>query len=110
MMDSLYGGLSMTNQEALEQLEYAKGIINRQGKDYLDERDFPVLECAIEALEKQIPKKPVKSKKPRYGMGYDYYDWECPTCGSFLAFEPDLDRLKKVHHCKCGQAISYVED
>lgn len=74
------------------------------------QKHIDACDTAIEALEKQIPKKPVKSKKPRCGMGYDYYDWECPTCGSFLAFEPDLDRLKKVHHCKCGQAISYVED
>lgn len=76
----------------------------------LNQRGEEVFDMVIKALEKQIPKKPVKSKKPRYGMGYDYYDWECPTCGSFLAFETDLDRLKKVHHCKCGQAISYVED
>ena len=78
----------MTNQEALEQLEYAKGIINRQDEDYLDERDFPVLECAINALEKQIPKK---------------YKWEneepiCPSCG---------ETVWDMEYCdSCGQLLS----
>ena len=94
----------MKIEEAIQRLETHKEYISPHGwftKEAID--------MAIKALEKQMPKKPVKSKKPRYGMGYDYYDWECPTCGGFLAFEPDLDRLKKVHHCKCGQAINYVE-
>lgn len=39
--------------DAIQQLEYAKEIINRTGKDYLDERDIPILDMAIKALEKQ---------------------------------------------------------
>lgn len=92
----------MKNEEAIKILQVAKAEIEWSAPlDYQE-----ALDMAIESLEKQIPKKPVKSKKPRYGMGYDYYDWECPTCGSFLAFESDLGRLKKIHHCKCGQAIN----
>ena len=60
---------------------------------------------AIDALEKQIPKKPEQSKIPRYVMRYEYYDWYCPTCGRFLAFE----RSKGDHHCTCGQAIDWEE-
>ena len=59
---------------------------------------------AVDAMRKQIPVKPVKSKEPRYGMGYEYYDWECPTCGGFLAPEP---ARSGDHHCKCGQAIDW---
>ena len=65
------------------------------------------MELAVEALEKQIPKKPVQDKKPRYGMGYEYYDWVCPTCGCFLAHEP---QRKGNHHCVCGQAIDWRTD
>jgi hypothetical protein len=83
----------MTNQEALEQLEYAKGIINRQGKDYLDERDFPVLECAINALEKQIPKKfkMVDDCTPICPVcGEEVWDMEwCNSCGQLLSDEAE---------------------
>ena len=64
------------------------------------------VDMAISALEKQIPKKPEQSKTPRYGMGYEYYDWHCPTCGRFLAFESS----KGGHHCICGQAIDWEEE
>ena len=62
------------------------------------------VEIAVEAMKKQFPMHPAKSKKPRYGMGYEYYDWVCPTCGCFLVPEP-----QKIgnHHCKCGQAIDW---
>lgn len=54
--------------------------------------------------ERDIPKRPVKSKEPRYGMGYDYYDWVCPTCGRFLAYEPNEEGIPK--RCQnCGQLI-----
>lgn len=71
--------------------------------DQLSEPDREAMEMAFSALEKQIPKKPKQSKVPRYGMGYEYYDWCCPTCGKFLAFESS----KGGHHCYCGQAIDW---
>lgn len=61
-------------------------------------------EIAVNALKAQIPMKPIKSKKERYGMGYVYHDWICPTCGKFLAYEPEKSGC---HHCKCGQAIDW---
>lgn len=97
----------MTNQEALEQLEYAKGIINRQGKDYLDERDFPVLECAIEALKKQIPKKPLRSAAFWNKSIVKLY---CPICKNFLGHENKRSgSITKEFgdYCDCGQKISW---
>lgn len=41
----------MTREEAIEQLKYAIELIKQDGKDYLDERDIPMLEMAIESLE-----------------------------------------------------------
>jgi formate dehydrogenase maturation protein FdhE len=52
------------------------------------------LEMAVEALEKQIPKKPK--------MPLDAY-WVCPTCGSKVEHP--------FEHCRrCGQAIDWTED
>ena len=62
------------------------------------------IKLAVDALRKQIPQKPVQSKETRYGMGYEYHDWCCPTCGRFLAPEPTY---KGDHHCKCGQNIDW---
>ena len=58
------------------------------------------------AMRKQIPQKPKKTTEPRYGMGYAYYDWICPTCGRKIAFEP---AISGKHHCICGQAIDWRE-
>lgn len=66
----------MKIEEAIEQLQGAKLLIIAQGKDWLDERDFPVLECAINALEKQIPKK--------FKMADDNYTPVCPVCGEAI--------------------------
>lgn len=55
--------------------------------------------------EKDIKKWPIKDKdNPRYGHGYTYYDWICPTCGGFLSFEPAFDRIPR--RCwTCGQLL-----
>ena len=39
------------NQEAADELRYVIDLIKQDGKDWLDERDIPVLEAAISALE-----------------------------------------------------------
>jgi len=40
----------MDREEAIEQLQNCKELIFRDGKDWLDERDIPLLDMAIEAL------------------------------------------------------------
>jgi hypothetical protein len=92
----------MTYEEAKMQIQ----AIPEKIWDQLSEPDREAMEMAFSALEKQIPKKPEQSKIPRYGMGYEYYDWCCPTCGRFLAFESS----KGDHHCTCGQAIEWEEE
>lgn len=53
------------------------------------------LDMAIEALEKQIPKKP---KVSYYGVSTKYY--RCPTCKRIVV-------LAVSYCCMCGQAISW---
>ena len=87
------GGLIMTNREALEQLQSAKTIIMTRDKDWLDERDLPVLDCAIEALEKQIPKK--------FKMVDDCIP-VCPVCG---------EEVWDMEWCNnCGQRLDVDEE
>ena len=43
----------MTREEAIEQLQNCKDLIKQNGQDYLDERDFPLLDMAIEALHRE---------------------------------------------------------
>ena len=94
----------MTPEEAKQQLEMAKGIIARIGKDWLDERDYPVLDLAIQALDKQIP-----SKKN--------YEEDCPFCkeheqGETLYIPEHWDGglgfkyLRDIKYCPiCGKAL-----
>lgn len=98
----------MSIEEAIGHLKNIKIYSFQDG--YTDEvRE--ALDIAIEALEKKIPKRPVQDKKnPRYGHGYEYYDYICPTCGRFLCFEPQFDDFKRkgTTICKCcGQLISW---
>ena len=40
----------MTREEIIEQLENAIELIKQDGKDWLDDRDIPILEACIESL------------------------------------------------------------
>ena len=51
----------MTNQEAADELQYAIDLIKQDGKDWLDERDIPILETAISALQAQEAKTQLSS-------------------------------------------------
>lgn len=85
----------MTRIEAIELL-----------KDHEYWTDFSwmdeVAEMAIEALEKQIPKKP-NEYYDGYADGNPVIEFECPNCGAEL--DADFD-----HHCRCGQAIDWSEE
>lgn len=96
----------MTNDEAIKAIEAVRNVILKDPswlKSFVDKVN-EACDMAIDALKKQIPVKPVKSKEERYGMGYVYHDWICPTCGRFLAHEPEKSGNR---HCKCGQAIDW---
>ena len=43
----------MNNQEAINELQSAIDLIKQDGKDWLDERDIPILEMAVAALKAQ---------------------------------------------------------
>ena len=85
----------MTAQEAIKRF---KPIIDNEA--YTDSYQ-DACKMAIEALEKQIPKKP-DYEGDGYWNGELVYDtWICPCCGEH--YEVDYENYD---HCpKCGQAI-----
>ena len=83
----------MTNEEVIENLKY---LISSDCTD--TQHDFvEEIKIAIEALEKQIPKKPTRGK---------YGHTECACCGWIV--ESFCGDLEKYPFCpNCGQAIDW---
>ena len=87
----------MDIESAIEQLELAIGLIDQNSKDWLDERDIPVLEKAIEVCKKEVPKKVVLSRD------FNTVKFYCPTCGNHP--------LGGKSRCsECGQVIDWSEE
>ena len=96
----------MTKYE--EALKVMKQQREEAGQAFLGVMQFNVLQyyVVIDALEKQIPKKPLiwqGIKTPESPIPFDDWGYECPCCGNQEIDYPD-------HHCKCGQALDWRED
>ena len=87
----------LMSDEKLAEIEYYGGF---EGQKKVSKLYSEAFDMAIEALEKQIPKKPIKSDREiRYCEV-----WKCPKCG----FEWSG---RVVDYCyKCGQAIDWSGD
>lgn len=64
------------------------------------------LDTAIEALEKQLPKRVDFEEDVAENMCV-----ECPSCGSFLGYQVDcLDENYQFDYCEhCGQRLDWSE-
>ena len=92
----------MTNKEAIETINIAMAEV---------EWDYPMdyavaFEAAVDALEKQIPKKPIKTKIATLNKSPEAISWEstycCPRCKSNLA--------PQYKYCpQCGLMIDWSE-
>lgn len=84
----------MTREEAIEQFKYSIELIKQDGKDYLDERDIPMLKMAIEAIENQ---------KIGHWIEIDDYpheDFECDCCGGKVyGTEEPYEEYKYCPNC-----------
>ena len=95
----------MTTQEAIETLKLMQGQV---------EWDYPMdyavaVDMAVDALQKQIPKKPVISIDVYVNSLRRLY---CPSCGSWIGRWDnrlktiDMHNSTNKHICaQCGQAI-----
>ena len=88
----------MTKEEAIETLKIMLGQV---------EWDYPMdyataIDIAIEALAKQIPKKPT---------GKHYAHMRCPSCNHRIPSGQGSSSRRRDNWCNyCGQAIEWMED
>lgn len=93
----------MTNEDAIKTINIAAAEV---------EWDYPMdyqvaFEMAIDALEKHVPKKPIKTKIATLNKSPEAISWEtihcCPRCESNLA-----PQYKYCH--QCGQEIEWEDE
>ena len=91
-----------TTASALAEIEYYNGF---SGKEACIEAIEEACRLAIEALEKQVPKKPIEYEDTYYG---------CPTCGNVAMMKwekyPDIpmSKIYGLPYClECGQRLDW---
>lgn len=93
----------MTENEAIKELHKIRprgGIIPQKRAEALD--------IAIQALEKQIPKKPIM-KQCFEDLEEEYLC--CPTCGEILTDRIPADNKTFYFHCmNCGQKLDWSDE
>ena len=96
----------MTESEAIKEVRFNMstiGLNNEAAKRVVEARDI-----AIKALEKQIPKKPIK--KQNFEDLKDEYLC-CPTCGEILTDRIPADNKTFYFHCmNCGQKLDWSDE
>ena len=99
----------MTESEAIKELH---GIRPRGG--IIPQKRAEALDVAIQALEKQIPKKPNKAIDSSWGVKKEAHT--CPVCDYYLTevhfIAPQkIESNKKITYCEtCGQAIDWSDE
>lgn len=94
----------MTPQEAIRRIKNHNEIHSRKEKHFAV-HITAALNMAVEALEKQIPKKPYKRKEHKQN---DYY---CAICKCYLGDEMELQNAcLQPKYCEhCGQALDWSD-
>lgn len=87
--------------------EEAYKILTEHTRNYVGLKDAEALEVAIQAVKKQIPKKPNIRK-----AGYKSLDYVCPECGYRRISRIDGEWIAGVmsNNCpNCGQALDWSD-
>ena len=95
----------MTESEAIK-------ILQRDLQIQLENKALPdgieAIQIAIQALEKQIPKKPIMKQ---YFENLEEEYLCCPTCGEILTDRIPSDNKTFYFHCmNCGQKFDWSDD
>ena len=107
----------MKESEAIEKLKNMRLYMQIEDKNNdckFTEDDYKANEMAIQALEKQIPKKPNKTIDSSWGTQKEAHT--CPVCDYYLTevhfIEPQkIESNKKITYCEtCGQAIDWSDE
>ena len=95
----------MTENEAIEKLKNMRlymQITDKNNDCKFTEDDYKANEMAIQALEKQIPKRVIRPYKGNY---------KCPTCENYIYITDDdlyVYGIEPPKYCdECGQALDW---
>ena len=83
-------------------------VYSRQCSELDAYKEIGTVEECREAVEKQIPKKPVCKPKPyNESVGFNE-EWFCPSCGAYIGyFYEGMDEPEQMEYCnECGQHIA----
>ena len=101
----------MTESEAIEKLKNMRLFMQIEDKNNdckFTEDDYKANEMAIQALEKQIPKKPRKTDSYR-GVLKRVYAYVCSTCGN-VCLEKYMNERQNTTFCwNCGQKLDWSD-
>jgi len=101
----------MTENEAIEKLKNMRLFMQIEDKSNdckFTEDDYKANEMAIQALEKQIPKKPIMKQ---YFEDLEEEYLCCPTCGEILTDRIPADNKIFYFHCmNCGQKFNWGDE
>ena len=119
----------MTESEAIEKLKNMRLFMQIEDKNNdckFIEDDYKANEMAIQALEKQIPKKPIlkhdvsvmhinRGNQPHEWKRLENDNWHCPKCDSFVGervyvHDRHHDQRKKKYCDNCGQKLNWESD
>lgn len=92
----------MEENEAIKELHKI-----RPRGDIISQKRAEALDTAIQALEKQIPKKPIMKQ---YFEDLEEEYLCCPTCGEILTDRiPDDNKTFYFHCMNCGQKFDWSD-
>ena len=101
----------MTPQEAIRRIKNHNEVHSRKEKHFAV-HITEALNMAVEALEKQIPKKPVIKTHKYIGSDDDFVNkYHCPVCKALMINE-DTNGFyagRKQKYCDCGQALDWSD-
>ena len=114
----------MTESESIKEIRFNMstiGLNNEAAKRVVEARDM-----AIQALEKQIPKKPIlkhdvsvmhinRGNQPHEWKRLESDNWHCHECDSFVGERVYVhgrhhDQIKKKYCDNCGQKLDWESD
>lgn len=81
---------------------------------YSNNEVWAAVNMASEALEKQIPKKPILKETQCFDGSTADFVLICPVCNRTICREPEddviADHIKEEYpHCNCGQALDWSD-
>ena len=104
----------MTESEAIKEIETSIELAKMCTQNFERTKEIEAYAMAIQALEKQIPKKPNKTIDSSWGVKKEAHT--CPVCDYYLTevhfIAPQkIESNKKITYCEtCGQAIDWSDE